>query len=552
MTQKRVTLAPGESKPVSIDWGRWMPQEPMQGPPLPEFLKIFWPWYTPLGAEFEEMGFDLTRPTASPAEVAPGTDITITCPITSRCTGVQTATAKVIIYEGSILPGHGSVIATKTSPPFSISPGETYDVIAHHTAIAGTIDRRDVEVEVYIVGKLIKQSEWDDVYYVTAPAPVTIVDATWSVSGVSGVLGGMLVKGVLTINSPKAFVGKVTVAIPDSMIASNVLLTPEQQQALLAYNEQKRSECSDSTCRHHYDLILASRGGDPLTGGFYDSGINGRETREDVEEHHVNNIAKGVSSRTYPHMAGMYLGFPEGTSQIILGFFMKADETEYNLGGDDEVRYCIACKGGVFSPEVRLYEGSTTLVDKVIYTDAISFGEWYTGNRCTLPWGAYPVSASVPAFVRSGEYSFLASHTVYLTYMEGYEYKPELYVRVPYSFKRSYDGKIITAYYDWTIAYRDLYCGLPWNDRILSLPGTGEYTFEGLIGTHLTWDYEYGVKSPAWAMYSRGGLDIVLWFPVPPGTYPVLSRCWKRRGPPGFQNPEKIWDEPMGINIEVT
>lgn len=23
----------------------WLPQEPWQGPPLPEFLKIFWPWY---------------------------------------------------------------------------------------------------------------------------------------------------------------------------------------------------------------------------------------------------------------------------------------------------------------------------------------------------------------------------------------------------------------------------------------------------------------------------------------------------------------------------
>ena len=25
----------------------WLPQEPWQGPPLPEFLNIFWPWYKP-------------------------------------------------------------------------------------------------------------------------------------------------------------------------------------------------------------------------------------------------------------------------------------------------------------------------------------------------------------------------------------------------------------------------------------------------------------------------------------------------------------------------
>ncbi len=23
----------------------WLPQEPWQGPPLPEFLNIYWPWY---------------------------------------------------------------------------------------------------------------------------------------------------------------------------------------------------------------------------------------------------------------------------------------------------------------------------------------------------------------------------------------------------------------------------------------------------------------------------------------------------------------------------
>ncbi|MBA7555060.1 hypothetical protein ES705_47708 [subsurface metagenome] len=117
----------------------------------------------------EVVDFDLTRPTVTPAEITPGTPITITCPVTSACTEEQTATAKVKIYEGSIYPGHGALIATKTSPAFSIAPDQTYDVIVHHTAIAGTIDRRDVEVEIYVGGKLVKESEWDDVYYVTAP-----------------------------------------------------------------------------------------------------------------------------------------------------------------------------------------------------------------------------------------------------------------------------------------------------------------------------------------------------------------------------------------------
>lgn len=117
----------------------------------------------------EVIDFDLIRPSVSPAEITPGTDITITCPVTSVSTKEQTATAKVKIYEGSIYAGHGSLITTKTSPAFTIAPGQTYAVIVHHTAIAGTIDRRDVEVEIYVGGKLVKEDEWDDVYYVTPP-----------------------------------------------------------------------------------------------------------------------------------------------------------------------------------------------------------------------------------------------------------------------------------------------------------------------------------------------------------------------------------------------
>jgi len=114
----------------------------------------------------EEIDFDLTKPTVTPAEITPGTSITITCPVTSACTEQQTVTAKVKIYEGSIMPGHGTLLDTKTSPAFTISPGQTYNVKVSRTAVAGTIARRDVEVEIYIAGKLVKESEWDDVYYV--------------------------------------------------------------------------------------------------------------------------------------------------------------------------------------------------------------------------------------------------------------------------------------------------------------------------------------------------------------------------------------------------
>lgn len=117
----------------------------------------------------EKIDFELTRPSVTPAEITPGTVITITCPITSGCDKEQTVTAKCIIYEGSVLPTHGTRITTKTSAEFVIMPGETKNMVVTHTAIEGTIDRRDVEVEVYIAGKMVKEDEWDDVYYVKRP-----------------------------------------------------------------------------------------------------------------------------------------------------------------------------------------------------------------------------------------------------------------------------------------------------------------------------------------------------------------------------------------------
>jgi uncharacterized membrane protein len=56
----------------------WLPQEIDQGPPLPEFLNIYWPWYTPPTAEFQVS--DLT---ISPGRVNPGQTVTIYCTVTN-------------------------------------------------------------------------------------------------------------------------------------------------------------------------------------------------------------------------------------------------------------------------------------------------------------------------------------------------------------------------------------------------------------------------------------------------------------------------------------
>lgn len=56
----------------------WLPQEPWQGPPLPEFLNIYWPWYVPPTAEFKVSDLVI-----SPAEVNPGQVVTISCIVTN-------------------------------------------------------------------------------------------------------------------------------------------------------------------------------------------------------------------------------------------------------------------------------------------------------------------------------------------------------------------------------------------------------------------------------------------------------------------------------------
>jgi len=112
--------------------------------------------------------FLLERPTVSPSTtVKPFTDITISCSVTSDCDKGYDITVKCIIYEGSFLPGHGDTLAEYTSELTPISPGETKTFDFSRRTVAGTIDRRDVEVQVFIGGSKVKSSEWDDVYFVS-------------------------------------------------------------------------------------------------------------------------------------------------------------------------------------------------------------------------------------------------------------------------------------------------------------------------------------------------------------------------------------------------
>jgi len=104
----------------------------------------------------------------------PGTRIRIWIPVTSRCTAGVMARVKVIIYEGSILPGHGTKLKEYYSTQAFMNPGDRVDFAVDHTTVKGTIDRRDVgaRVEYWDGSRWVDSGvsdDWDDVYYVRAP-----------------------------------------------------------------------------------------------------------------------------------------------------------------------------------------------------------------------------------------------------------------------------------------------------------------------------------------------------------------------------------------------
>jgi len=186
---------------VGIEWEWWQPPRPVARIPLGEFFgelnfeevgeyKIHAEAYpTPIRmlptlAKTEPISFLvgkpgirflLERPTVTPSTtVKPFTDITIRCPVTSDCDKSYDITVKCIVYEGSVWPGHGDKLAEYPSAVANISPGQTISFDFSRRTVAGTIDRRDLEVQVFIGEAKVKSSEWDDVYYVTTEVPTMI------------------------------------------------------------------------------------------------------------------------------------------------------------------------------------------------------------------------------------------------------------------------------------------------------------------------------------------------------------------------------------------
>ena len=155
----------------------WLPQEPNQGPPLPEFLKIFWPWYAPPAVEFK-----VTNLVISPSEVQVGNPVEISCLVENigTETGERTIICKVdgeIMAEQSVTlnPGESKVVSFEVTPTVAKSYSVSVDGLSG-TFVATILPVVDIRVE----NLVIEPSE------VQVGQPVTISVTATNYGGATG------------------------------------------------------------------------------------------------------------------------------------------------------------------------------------------------------------------------------------------------------------------------------------------------------------------------------------------------------------------------------
>jgi len=128
----------------------WIPQEPWQGPPLPEFLKIYWPWYKPMVTDFK-----VSNLVVSPAEVNPGQLVTISCTVTN----IGTKAGDYTIHLGgdfmaeqtvSLAPGESKTVSFEVTPTVAKTYSVSVDGL-HGSFKATTEPVADIRVENLVI-----------------------------------------------------------------------------------------------------------------------------------------------------------------------------------------------------------------------------------------------------------------------------------------------------------------------------------------------------------------------------------------------------------------
>ena len=134
---------------VPIEIQDWLPQEPWQGPPLPEFLHIYWPWYKP-PAEFRVSDLVI-----SPTVVNPGQVVTISCTVTNMTYQADDYTVTLggdFMAEQSVTlnPGESKIVSFEVVPDVAKTYSVTVDGLSG-TFRATTVPVADIRVENLVI-----------------------------------------------------------------------------------------------------------------------------------------------------------------------------------------------------------------------------------------------------------------------------------------------------------------------------------------------------------------------------------------------------------------
>jgi len=123
-----------------------LPMLPLEGPPLPRFLNILWPWYKPPGAEFKVSDLVIT-----PTEVNPGQPVSISCLVTN----IGSEAGEYTIHLGgdfmaeqtvSLEPGESKPISFEVTPTVAKSYSISVDGL-HGSFTAAEVPVADIRVE---------------------------------------------------------------------------------------------------------------------------------------------------------------------------------------------------------------------------------------------------------------------------------------------------------------------------------------------------------------------------------------------------------------------
>ena len=135
--------------PPTFNLENWLPQEPWQGPPLPAFLGIYWPWYTPPAAEFLVSNLII-----SPAEVILGQVVTISCTVTNIGTEAGSYIVKLrgdfmADQEVGLNPGESKTASFEVTPTEARPHSVLVDRLSGTLEVKAPTPEAPVGIEIY-------------------------------------------------------------------------------------------------------------------------------------------------------------------------------------------------------------------------------------------------------------------------------------------------------------------------------------------------------------------------------------------------------------------